>query len=471
MKNLRLVVAALIAAASTLFFTAGSAHAYPDCGIELSLTKSTLVGGGSFEFKADAGSIDGEWVVTYDGESKTGSGPVFTGSFDTPKVTKKTTTTITADYTYDDGDLTPKASGPAESTVTPAFYSTGTASNLQAAERTCSVSSTVTLLPEGSDPDDGDALPNTGGSNILWLLVGCRTVAARWRRHLPGSSASDQPLRLITKIVHVPHRGACTIFVSQPATNLSECNDPVRLSPATATDAWYRKITRAQIGWAVLGVVVLLALVFALQAIRASAALRLAANQAQVLQNQIVAGDDVAAEDTLEALTESSAKAKGSTDGILWDIGSKVPYFGKNVSAIQHVSEAIDTIATDALPPVVELSAQVNLNTFSPHDGKVDMAAIEEIGPSVADASKALTAANDRIRGINAGSLIVPLRGPVVSIQAKVTRPSRQPRRRTSLPSCCPRCWARTPSGATSCSSRAMPRSARPAGSPARSRS
>lgn len=172
MKNLRLIVAGLIVAATGLFFTAGSAHAYPDCGIELSLSKSTLVGGGSFTFKADAGSIDGEWVVTYRGESKSGSGPVFTGSFDTPKVSKKTTTTITAKYTYDDGDLTPKASGVAESVVSPAFYSSGSASTLQAAERTCPVSATVTLLPTGSGSGDGDSLPDTGGSNLLWLIIG-----------------------------------------------------------------------------------------------------------------------------------------------------------------------------------------------------------------------------------------------------------------------------------------------------------
>jgi hypothetical protein len=183
---------------------------------------------------------------------------------------------------------------------------------------------------------------------------------------------------------------------------------------------WYRKITRAQIGWVFVGLLMLVLIAFGWQATRASSALRLAANQAQVLQNQIVAGDDEAAKTTMASLTESAGRAKGATDGILWRLGAKVPYFGKNVSAVQDVSVAIDTIAREALPPVVNLSSKINLNTYSPHDGKVDIKAIEEIGPSVSHASKAIARANEKIRGIDAGSLIVPLRGPVSSIQAKV---------------------------------------------------
>lgn len=183
---------------------------------------------------------------------------------------------------------------------------------------------------------------------------------------------------------------------------------------------WYRKITRSHVGWAVVGLLTAVLLLFGWQAARASSALRLAAHQAQVLQNQIVTGDDVAAKVTIAALTDSADRAKRSTDGILWQLGSKVPFFGKNVSAVQDVSVAIDVIAREALPPVVALSSEINLNTYSPRDGKVDIAAIEKIGPSVSDASVALAKANNQIRGIDAGSLLVPLRQPVSSIQARV---------------------------------------------------
>ncbi|MDX6276453.1 MAG: hypothetical protein QOJ72_581, partial [Nocardioidaceae bacterium] len=183
---------------------------------------------------------------------------------------------------------------------------------------------------------------------------------------------------------------------------------------------WYEKITRGQVAAACAAVVVLVVLFFMWEASRATSALRLAGSQAQVLQNQIVAGDDASAAATLRDLQASAHRAKSSTDGPLWSIGSKVPYFGKNVDAVRTVSDVIDNIATDALPPVVKLSKQINLNTYSPHDGAVDLSAIRSAAPSVARASKALDNAKKELRGIDAGSLLVPLRDPVNVVKFKV---------------------------------------------------
>ncbi len=54
MFKLRLAAAAAIACAVTLL--SSGAQAYPDCGVDrLNLNNSTLVGGDSFSFTADAG--------------------------------------------------------------------------------------------------------------------------------------------------------------------------------------------------------------------------------------------------------------------------------------------------------------------------------------------------------------------------------------------------------------------------------
>jgi len=171
MIKIRLIAAAFIACAMTLL--ASGAQAYPDCGVSLSLSSSTLVGGKSFSFKADAGDIDCvPWSVTYRGKTKTGSGHTLSGSYSTPVVTKKTTTKITGKCTHVISDAS--ASAPANessSDVTPAFYAASAGVAAAAETRTCPVSATVTLLPKGgvANEDDG-VLPNTGGSN-LWLLV------------------------------------------------------------------------------------------------------------------------------------------------------------------------------------------------------------------------------------------------------------------------------------------------------------
>ena len=184
--------------------------------------------------------------------------------------------------------------------------------------------------------------------------------------------------------------------------------------------AWYRQITRDRVLLALLGVLVLLLLLFALQAIRANSSLRLAASQAELLQNQIVAGDDVAAKATLASLQDSTSRARSTTDGPLWDLGAHVPLFGRNVEAVQTVSRVMDDVSTDALPPVVALSKQINLNTYSPHDGKVDLKAINDIAPSVNTVAQALAAAQKELKDVDPDSLLVPLRGPVSTIKFKI---------------------------------------------------
>jgi hypothetical protein len=183
---------------------------------------------------------------------------------------------------------------------------------------------------------------------------------------------------------------------------------------------WYLRITRGQVALALGAVIGVLVVIFAFQASQASSSLRLASNQAEVLQNQIVAGDEEGAKATLQGLQDSTEHARAKTAGPLWSLGAKVPYFGKNVSAVRTVSVVADDLANEAMPPLVNLSAQVNLNAFSPRNGKVDLATINKIRPSVIAAADALTKADDRLSSINASSLLVPIRGPVSTIQFKI---------------------------------------------------
>lgn len=183
---------------------------------------------------------------------------------------------------------------------------------------------------------------------------------------------------------------------------------------------WYRRISRAHVAWGAAAIVGVLVAVFSYQAVRASSDLRLAANQAELLQDQIVAGDDAAARETLDGLRESTARARETTGGPLWVLGSKIPLLGRNVSAVRTVSRVADRIATDALPPVVGLSRQLNLSTFSPRDGRIDLTALAEVAPSLRTADAALGSADAELRSIDTDSLLVPLRGPVGTIQAKI---------------------------------------------------
>ncbi|MCW2771002.1 MAG: hypothetical protein JWR27_2435 [Aeromicrobium sp.] len=183
---------------------------------------------------------------------------------------------------------------------------------------------------------------------------------------------------------------------------------------------WYRRITRDRVLLGLLGVLVLLLMVFGFQAWRATQSLRLAANQAELLQNQVVAGDDAGARSTLLGLRGSTQRARAMTDGMLWDVGASMPLLGRNIAAVQTVAQVADQVTTEALPPVVTLAKQINLKTFSPQDGKVDLAAVRRIAPSLEAADRALSAADRSLDAIDADSLLVPLRGPVGDVQTKI---------------------------------------------------
>ncbi|MGA8986786.1 LPXTG cell wall anchor domain-containing protein [Aeromicrobium sp.] len=178
MFKLRLVAAAAIAAAAT-FMTAGAAQAYPDPSITITVSDATLVGGKVFDFKASA-SVDCLWTANYDGTApgtsptQTGTGKSISGSYKTKVVPKKLDTTLTVECKYDDAVAPAVARVTSSTAVTSAFYSTSPSTSLQAALQTASASATVTLLPTGGadEGNDDGALPDTGGSNLSWLVIG-----------------------------------------------------------------------------------------------------------------------------------------------------------------------------------------------------------------------------------------------------------------------------------------------------------
>jgi hypothetical protein len=169
-----------------------------------------------------------------------------------------------------------------------------------------------------------------------------------------------------------------------------------------------------------LAVLVVIGVVFALQAVRAGSALRQAADQAQVLQDQVVAGDDLGARATLRGLRDSTSTAKQATDGAIWDVGTRIPFLGRNVAAVQTVSVVLDDVASQALPPIVDVSQKVDVNTFSPRGGKVDLVSIRRLRPAIAAADEALSSARSQLRAIDADSLLGPLRGPVSSVKDNI---------------------------------------------------
>jgi len=178
--------------------------------------------------------------------------------------------------------------------------------------------------------------------------------------------------------------------------------------------------SRTAVGLTLAAAVGLVLVVFAFQVMSARSTLNRAADQADLLQTQIVAGQVDAAKATLSDLQASADDAHQATGGFLWRLGAKIPWLGRNVDAIRIVSTELDRVSDRALPPIVDLTGELSAKSFSPQGGTVDIAAIGSASSDLAASSQALEISRKALDRIDIAGLLAPLRAPVATVQDKI---------------------------------------------------
>lgn len=95
-----------------------------------------------------AADSDTEWEMTFNGETRTGTGATFTATFEAPEVPERTELTL----------LSVGVNG----------------------DQTCQRTAMITVLPAGDQvtPPDDDGLPGTGGPRLALLFAGLGLVLA-----------------------------------------------------------------------------------------------------------------------------------------------------------------------------------------------------------------------------------------------------------------------------------------------------
>ena len=170
-----------------------------------------------------------------------------------------------------------------------------------------------------------------------------------------------------------------------------------------------------------LGVLVVGAvLVLGYQAMQARSALQQAEAQATKLRGLVSEGDVDAARLALADLQDSTAEARNNTDGVLWSVAGSVPFVGRNTDAVRTVSRALQSISVKGLAPLVDIADQVNAETFSPKNGRVDLESIRKVSPGLEASRASLEDSGRDLDQIDADSLIGALRGPVADLQEQV---------------------------------------------------
>ncbi|MFT4221286.1 MAG: DUF4012 domain-containing protein [Microbacterium sp.] len=189
---------------------------------------------------------------------------------------------------------------------------------------------------------------------------------------------------------------------------------------------------RAWIGWTVFGVAVVVLFVAAWVAVRAiGAGIALAAAEKDIadVRTSLAAGlpDDAAA--AARRVEADVANARALTADPVWGMAEGTPWLGGSLRAARQISEIADDLAKAGLPPLIEASRGLDLATLGVDDGHIDLAPLDAVATSLADADAAFDAARRRLRDIDTARAIPPLGGAVDDLVHEVDAGSAAARR------------------------------------------
>ena len=123
-----------------------------------------------------------------------------------------------------------------------------------------------------------------------------------------------------------------------------------------------------------------------------------------------------AAAKTLAELQRETRAARSNTLDPFWRIAAHAPIAGDDLTAVRTVAAALDDLAHDGLPPLVETAGMVDVGAVTPKDGRVDLAALQRAAPRLAVANAAVDRARDRIAAIAVDGLVGPIKAAIANL-------------------------------------------------------
>ncbi|MCW2846881.1 MAG: hypothetical protein JWR90_855 [Marmoricola sp.] len=168
------------------------------------------------------------------------------------------------------------------------------------------------------------------------------------------------------------------------------------------------------------GLVLLLVLLFAYQALRAGLALREAETQAQLLKQQLNDGDQRGATRSLREIAAAGRTARSHTGNLMWDAASHLPLLGDDVHAVQVISRVLDDTSRAGLPSALRLSAALSQQKLRSADGRLDVARIAALAPEFDRMDDAVDRASRSLSPLGSSSLTSSLRGSVTTLEEQL---------------------------------------------------
>ena len=143
-----------------------------------------------------------------------------------------------------------------------------------------------------------------------------------------------------------------------------------------------------------------------------------AATEVSQLQDRAKTSDVAGQQAALASLQADAGAARSETSDPVWRAIGAVPWLGRNNRTVAAVAASVDELARRALPALVSASAALDLQRFAPHNGHLDLAALQRVAAPVTSADAAVQRVRDQVAGLSLAGLLPPVRSAVLQLRS-----------------------------------------------------
>ncbi|WP_458116733.1 DUF4012 domain-containing protein [Arthrobacter sp. D2-10] len=134
------------------------------------------------------------------------------------------------------------------------------------------------------------------------------------------------------------------------------------------------------------------------------------------LQSELIAGDGDAAQDTLSKLQKHTALARSAGTDPMWKAAGILPFVGSNFAAVTEVSVSADDVVNRAVAPLLDHFDSLDWSSLTPANGRIDVAPLRKISPSISAAATTVDLSYDRLASIDSTRLLPQVATPLTQI-------------------------------------------------------
>jgi hypothetical protein len=144
--------------------------------------------------------------------------------------------------------------------------------------------------------------------------------------------------------------------------------------------------------------------------------LQAAAGLVGTVRQQLRGGDLEGARGTVGELQRRTRAARAATEDLSWRLAMAAPSVGDDAAAVRLIAVALDDLARDGVPALMEAAAALRPEALAPTGGRIDLDLLQGAAPAVGRADAAVRRARDRVAGVRTAGLRPQLRAALAEL-------------------------------------------------------